>query len=1199
MMSQHSTGWPSMRITAMAVVMIACISPAWSQCPTANFAMSAAACLNESVVLNNTSTGAVSYQWDFCSGDLVSQPTVQVVASGLTIFRARTFRMVQASGSWYGFAIDENYSLVRFDFGNNPVNTPVTTIIGNLSGAIQLALDLRFWQEGANWFACVANTSADNILLLRFGTDLASIPSVTNLGSLGGILKGPAGIDLLQDAGNLYALVANSTASEVIRLDFGSSITNTPAVTVISMAGAGVLRGISITRECDRWFALITDNGGNKLYYIDFITGIQNSPATGILSIPTASYSSPAGISIKNEGGLYFAFVQSVFPSNLYRIDFGQSIVDQIGTYNDLGNLNINTAPGNSQFNGAFELVVSGTTWTGYSIDLSGPNGIGNLLQINFSDACSANPPVSSNSSPPPMVYTSPGIYRVSLTALNNDGWPAYNSKLINVSTDLAPDIDFMTQNICVNHNVSFISSNVSGNITSYNWDFGDTGTSTGTNETHIYTAIGNYDVKLNVVAANGCNNNMKKSLQIFNAPVAEFSLPSITPICTNQDHLLSNISTLDPGSNPSWEWRLNGILVSTQKDLTTSFNTTSSQEIRLKALIPGCENEKIQTIASVTEGPLVNFVAADDCQGNDVAFYNSTTGADTGYVWNFGDGNTSILTNPVHSYSSAAAFQTTLTASNSAGCNNFMTKPVKIYSLPQPDFTVSLPPFSCNNSPTPFQNNTPPLADSNITDWQWQFNDASGGSSSIQSPSYTYDLPGNYNVVLTATSDAGCSGMAAKGISIAASPTSDFTVGPSCLNVSTKFTDLSAGGVQSRFWQIGSASFTVVNPSYTFTSTGDFNTTLTATGANGCSNVKTKTVTVPVPPSLNFTVSNPCAAQDATFQDTTPATSDGVAGWNWNFSGNSETGNPAQFNFQVQGTYNVKMTTTHGSGCKYTFSRNIAVNPSPVAGFTAAPDRGAAPLTVQFINTSQLAESYLWRFYDKSTATSTRISPIYTFASLGDYTAELTASTALGCSDVMQVPIIVLVPSVDLIMKDFTLVSDPVTGKIKCLVTILNNSNVPVSSAEVALFLSDKAAVNETLVLNLGPGESGARTLSFSISPGQFDFNFLCAEIIAEKDIQQDNNKRCVNLDQSVYYFDPYPNPTSGMVQVDWIMVASGQARIRVYDAMGKKTYDWETDAHSGLNQAVLDLGFLTAGIYYISIDAAGAKKTMRLLRQ
>ena len=97
----------------------------------------------------------------------------------------------------------------------------------------------------------------------------------------------------------------------------------------------------------------------------------------------------------------------------------------------------------------------------------------------------------------------------------------------------------------------------------------------------------------------------------------------------------------------------------------------------------------------------------------------------------------------------------------------------------------------------------------------------------------------------------------------------------------------------------------------------------------------------------------------------------------------------------------------------------------------------------------------------------------------------------------------------------------------------------------------------------------------------------------------KKDNNKRCINIERTDHFFRPYPNPSVGTLYVDWISENSENARLIVYDSMGKKSYEWETRAHAGLNQSVLDLTFLTCGMYYISIETSGGKTSTRFIRQ
>ncbi len=259
----------------------------YAQCPVAGFTAPATACLQENIFVENTSTSATSYQWDFCSGDLQFAPAASFVTASSFIFRARVFRMVQdTNGMWFGFAIDEpNNTLVRFDFGNSPDNTPTVTSLGNPGSAFQNPIDLDFLLQDNQWYALVANTNGNNLLRLDFGGSLTNNPAVINLGSFG-VLNAPSGVDVIKDQNEWYAFVTIRTPEAVISLRFGNSILNTPAVSAYPVAGASGLRSLSFVKECDRWFAMVSSYNNGMLFYLFFDNGINAPPVINAVNIP-------------------------------------------------------------------------------------------------------------------------------------------------------------------------------------------------------------------------------------------------------------------------------------------------------------------------------------------------------------------------------------------------------------------------------------------------------------------------------------------------------------------------------------------------------------------------------------------------------------------------------------------------------------------------------------------------------------------------------------------------------------------------------------------------------------------------------------------------------------------------------------------------------------------------------------------------
>ena len=979
------------------MLFVFCASGIMAQCPDVDFTLPPTACSSERINIQNNTSVATSYEWDFCSDDLSVVPAAQAVISSSLFFRARVFRTIHVNDIWYGFAIDQpSNTLIRFLFGSSLENTPQVVSVGNPSSSFQDPLDISFWNEGPNWFALVANTSGNSILLLNFGDDIESTPTVTNIGSLSGAIKSPAGVFIVKENSTLSAFVTNSSASEVVRLDFGSSITNAPLATIINVSGS-TPRGIAITRECDRWYGIVTSYNTGQLYYLNFIDGLMQPPSVGMLNIPSASYSFPASISISNEGANFYAFIQSAFPANIYRIDFGASIIDGNGTFSNLGNLGI------SSDNSSFDLVNYESKWHAFSIDLSGSviPGSGRLMRLNFPNNCAANISGYEGQNPPLINYSSSGNYKITLKA-TNEGISKYLSKDIVIGASIAPDINFTSQNVCANHDVNFTSQNSSGDIISYDWDFGDTNSSILQDPTHQYASTGEYQIELEVTAANGCKNISQQNLTIYNEPLPDFTLPAIAPICTNQNFLFDNITT-DVGYTPLWEWRVNGSLVTTSDDLSYTFTNTSNQEIRLKASIPGCENEIIKNISLLVDGPTPDFSFVGQCEDADVLFTNNSSGSITGYSWNFGDGQSSTDVNPNHAFSNIGSFDVTLTASNAAGCNNVVSKEVMVYSKPQVNFAAALPPFSCNGTPTMFNDLTPNPVDSNIASWLWNFGDSgsSQNTSTFKNPQHTYDIAGSYDVSLTVSTNFLCSATLQLPVTISQAPIADFNFTPPCEDVVINFMDTSLGTIQSWNWQIGSTFYFIQNPSRTFSNPVSTNATLNVTATNGCIGSITKSIIVPAKLIPDFSVSKNCTEEQTLFTDITNATADPVSVYAWNFDGlGTSTGSPENFTFSTTGIKNITLSLTTQAGCEYFITKPIDIGTPPLANFNASPEMGPEPLEVQFTNTSAGATSFVWNFNDSENTTSTEPSPIFTFQELGEYDVRLVAFNSASCTD-------------------------------------------------------------------------------------------------------------------------------------------------------------------------------------------------------
>ncbi|MEJ0054771.1 MAG: hypothetical protein WDN75_03455 [Bacteroidota bacterium] len=89
---------------------------AYGQCGSINIVAPAVVCKSEQFKIMNNTT-ASSYEWDFCTGDLLQPPaaTLKTRISSNDVF---DFAMVRDQQNWYGFTVGLSTSnLTRIDFG--------------------------------------------------------------------------------------------------------------------------------------------------------------------------------------------------------------------------------------------------------------------------------------------------------------------------------------------------------------------------------------------------------------------------------------------------------------------------------------------------------------------------------------------------------------------------------------------------------------------------------------------------------------------------------------------------------------------------------------------------------------------------------------------------------------------------------------------------------------------------------------------------------------------------------------------------------------------------------------------------------------------------------------------------------------------------------------------------------------------------
>ncbi len=129
---------------------------------------------------------------------------------------------------------------------------------------------------------------------------------------------------------------------------------------------------------------------------------------------------------------------------------------------------------------------------------------------------------------------------------------------------------------------------------------------------------------------------------------------------------------------------------------------------------------------------------------------------------------------------------------------------------------------------------------------------------------------------------------------------------------------------------------------------------------------------------------------------------SENTTGWHWDFGdgANSSDQNPLHL-YSNAGTYTVNLTASNENS---TSSKSATINVTekpvpilPVANFTANKTEGYAPLTVQFTDLSENADTVAWDFDGDGISDSDERNSVYEFITPGIYTVNLTAANENG----------------------------------------------------------------------------------------------------------------------------------------------------------------------------------------------------------
>jgi PKD repeat protein len=231
------------------------------------------------------------------------------------------------------------------------------------------------------------------------------------------------------------------------------------------------------------------------------------------------------------------------------------------------------------------------------------------------------------------------------------------------------PNVNLTSQNttVCLNGSTTLntqVTNTQGTSISLYAFNYTPTAPST---QTTLYTPLASGNVFVQVTSPYGCSRIDSLMITVDSSLLSPSLALNASAITLCSDNLAAvNLVAVTDAVNGSFSWT--PFAVNQNNDSITVNPTVSTNYGVTVTDANGCSTAATTTV-TVEAAPVAGFTTSA-MPSMDVTFTNTSTNATT-YLWDFGDGTTSTLQDPSHTYTSSGNYTVLLIAVNDAGCDD------------------------------------------------------------------------------------------------------------------------------------------------------------------------------------------------------------------------------------------------------------------------------------------------------------------------------------------------------------------------------------------------------------------------------------------------------------------------------------------------------------------------------------------------